>query len=95
MFDKIKYESTLITFTEVPDEISLCINISGCPCHCEGCFEPWLRDDIGVELEYHMLRHMIQSHSHITCICFMGGDRYYQDIANLIKQGKQEFPNLK
>ena len=40
MFDKIKYESTLITFTEIPDEISLCLNISGCPCHCEGCFEP-------------------------------------------------------
>lgn len=40
MFDKMKYESTLITFTEIPDEISLCLNISGCPCHCEGCFEP-------------------------------------------------------
>ena len=95
MFDKIKYESTLITFTEIPDEISLCLNISGCPCHCEGCFEPWLRDDIGVELEYHMLRHLIKNNPHISCVCFMGGDRYYSQMAALLRQGRAEFPHLK
>ena len=76
MFDRIKYESTLVTFTEVPDEISLCLNISGCPCCCEGCFEPWLREDCGDTLTYDVLAELIKKHPHITCLCFMGGDRY-------------------
>ena len=43
----LKYVDTLVSFQEVPDEISLCINISNCPCHCDGCHSPYLADDIG------------------------------------------------
>lgn len=95
MFDRIKYESSLVTFTEVPDEISLCFNITGCPCFCQGCFEPWLRDDTGNILDYAVLESQIASHPHITCICFMGGDRYYDDIAVLVMELKREYPQLK
>lgn len=94
-FEHIKYESTLVTFTEVPDEIALCLNISGCPCMCEGCFEPWLREDCGDTLTYEVLADLIKKHPHISCVCFMGGDRYYEDIADLIKQGRKDFPHLK
>lgn len=95
MFEKIKYENTLVTFTEVPDEITLCFNISGCPCHCDGCFEPWLKDDIGVELTTAVLEAEIASHKHITCVCFMGGDRYYNEMAVLIMEVRRDFPDLK
>ena len=27
----LKYVDTLVTFSEIPDEISLCINVSNCP----------------------------------------------------------------
>jgi len=94
-FEKIKYESTLVTFTEVPDEISLCFNISGCPCHCEGCFEPWLKDDIGEKLTIAVLEAELAKHKHITCICFMGGDRYYDDIAVLTMEFRRIHPELK
>ena len=43
----IRFEKTMITFTEVPDEISLCINCTCCPLRCKGCFEPWLRENSG------------------------------------------------
>lgn len=33
----LKYTDTRVTFSEVPDEVTLCINISGCLCHCEWC----------------------------------------------------------
>ena len=46
----LKYVDTKVTFAEVPDEISLCINISNCPNHCEGCHSPYLAEDIGTEL---------------------------------------------
>ena len=94
-FAKIKYESSLITFTEVPDEVSLCLNISGCPCFCQGCFEPWLQEDIGTELTYAELERLILKNPHITCVCFMGGDRYYDDIATLITELRCNYPHLK
>ena len=43
----VKYVDTLVTFAEFPNEISLCINISGCPNHCPGCHSPYLAQDIG------------------------------------------------
>lgn len=94
-FTKIKYESSMVTFTEVPDEISLCFNITGCPCHCIGCFEPWLAEDTGTILDYAVLKAQIDAHPHITCICFMGGDRYPFDINYLINQARKEYPELK
>lgn len=95
MFKKIRYESSLVTFTEVPDEISLCLNITGCPCHCKGCFEPWLAEDTGKVLNYAVLKAEIDSHPHISCLCFMGGDRYHQQIIELIIKVKKDYPSLK
>ena len=92
---KLKYDSTLITFTEVPDEISLCLNITNCPCNCQGCFEPWLREDRGDRLTFDVLRDLIEKHPHISCVCFMGGDRFYDEISVLIMELRCYFPKLK
>ena len=43
----LKYIDTKVTFAEVPNEISLCINISNCPCNCKGCHSSYLAEDIG------------------------------------------------
>ena len=91
----IKYESSLVTFTEVPDEISLCLNITGCPCCCEGCFEPWLQEDYGKELTVAVLEAEIASHPHISCLCFMGGDGRYQELEVLAKYLQEKHPELK
>ena len=48
----LKYVDTKVTFSEVPDEISLCISISNCPNHCKGCHSPYLAEDIGKPLIY-------------------------------------------
>ena len=46
----LKYYDVAITFSEFIDEIALCVNISGCPCHCDNCSEPWLRPWVGTIL---------------------------------------------
>ena len=95
MFEHLRYESSLITFTEIPDEISLCLNITGCPCMCQDCFEPWLAEDTGTILDYAVLKALLDSHPHISCLCFMGGDRYYEDIIVLYMELKNLYPKLK
>lgn len=71
----LKYVDTLVSFQEIPDEITLCINISNCPCACPGCHSAYLAEDIGTELTIETLHKIVRENRGITCVCFMGGDR--------------------
>ena len=79
----MKYTGVEITFAEVPDEITLCINISNCPCHCTGCHSPYLAEDIGEELTEDSLHKLISSNEGITCVAFMGGDSSPKEVNHL------------
>lgn len=83
----IKYvpEDTQVTFAEIPDEISLCINLSGCPHSCYGCHSKYLRGDIGEELTNEVLHDLIKKNPGVTCVCFMGGDRDKDRLVELAK----------
>ncbi|HOI26446.1 MAG TPA: anaerobic ribonucleoside-triphosphate reductase activating protein [Paludibacteraceae bacterium] len=104
----LKYTDYSIVFSEIPDEVTLAINLSNCPNKCKGCHSPWLMDDIGEELTNSALSNLIQKYEdEITCICFMGGDidpkrvnelaQYIHDDWNQINvgwySGKSENPD--
>ena len=76
----IKYVNTMVTFSEVPDEISLCIEISNCQCHCIGCHSSYLAEDIGEKLTLDKIYDLIDNNEGITCICFMAGDSSPKEI---------------
>lgn len=100
----LKYVDTLITFSEIPDEVSLCINISNCPNNCPGCHSPYLKEDIGTSLTYGELMKLLDKNNGISCVCFMGGDKEpweIQRLAQFVKErglkvawysGKSEIP---
>ena len=71
----LKYVDTLVSFSEIPDEISLCINISNCPNNCKRCHSSYLKEDIGEELNIVSLYDLIRANSGVSCVCFMGGDQ--------------------
>ena len=80
----LKYVNSEVTFSEVPDEITLCINISNCPCHCKGCHSAYLAEDVGKPLVGMVLREdLINKNKGITCVAFMGGDSNPESINNL------------
>lgn len=85
----LKYVDTKVVFQEVPDEITLAINISGCPCHCEGCHSAYLADDIGKPLNWDSLNALIYINTGITCVAFMGGDADYETINKLASNVKR------
>ena len=70
----LKYVDTAITLRELPDEVTLCINLSNCPCHCKGCHSSYLAEDIGELLTITRIEKLINENKGITAICFMGGD---------------------
>lgn len=89
----LKYVNTAVTFAEFPDEISLLINISGCPCHCEGCHSSYLAEDIGEPLDYIAITKLIiNSNKGITCVGLMGGDsdpEWINNLAEFIKTSSE------
>ena len=70
----MKYVDTQVVFREVPDELTLAINISGCPVRCPGCHSSYLTQNIGEILDIASLDKLIDSNPGVSCISFMGGD---------------------
>ena len=91
----MKYTDTQVTFSEFPDEIALCINISHCPWNCPGCHSPELREDIGTKLVTPELDTLIKNNNGITCIGFMGGDYHTWEVNFFAKYIKETYPDLK
>lgn len=86
----LKYVDTLVSFQEIPDEISLCINISNCPNNCPGCHSAYLKDDVGTPLTYTELMRILKDIRGITCVCFMGGDKEPWEIQRLAQFVKEK-----
>ncbi len=92
----LKYVNTGVVFQEIPDEVTLSINISNCPCHCPGCHSRYLWQDIGEPLTAITLAKLIHDYgTEITCVCFMGGDAEPEYVNTLAKFVHREFPELK
>ena len=91
----LKYVDTLVGFAEIPDEITLAINISNCPCHCEECHSPYLAKDIGKPLDLQHLTDLIDTNKGITCVCIMGGDANPSEVDDIAQDIKEYYPELK
>jgi anaerobic ribonucleoside-triphosphate reductase activating protein len=75
-----------IALSEVPDEISLTLSISGCPFRCKGCHskETWDKN-WGELLTIDKLNELINKNKHITCVLFYGGEWRKEELKNFIK----------
>lgn len=78
--NKLKYIGYSIVMQEVPNEISLAINISGCPYRCEGCHSQYLWEYVGSYLTDDLETLINKYDGLITCVCFMGGDQNEEEL---------------
>jgi anaerobic ribonucleoside-triphosphate reductase activating protein len=82
----LKFHNFDIVFSEIPDEVTLAINITNCPNRCKGCHSPWLQEDKGNELNEESIALLLRQYgSTITCVCFMGGDGEPLEVERLAK----------
>lgn len=88
----LKYIGSEVVFREIPDEISLAINITNCPIHCPDCHSKKLWEDIGDELTWDELDGLIKENPGITCVLFMGGDADLEEVARLALAIKESHP---
>ena len=58
----LKYAGYDIVFQEIPDEVTLALNLSGCPNGCPGCHSPHLQRDEGEALTPGALERLLERH---------------------------------
>ena len=75
-----------IVFQEIPGEVTLALNISGCPNRCPGCHSSHLQEDVGELLDDGLLEGLLEQYGKaVTCVCFMGGDGCPGEIERLAR----------
>ena len=91
----LKYVNTGIVFQEIPDEVTLAINISNCPCRCPGCHSSYLWEDIGLPLTTDAIDSFVEEYGQdITCLAFMGGDADPKSVNILAQYIREEHPQF-
>jgi anaerobic ribonucleoside-triphosphate reductase activating protein len=92
----LKFFNYDIVFAEIPNEVTLAVNISGCPNHCRGCHSPWLWEDRGETLDEDSIAALLADYGNtITCFGFMGGDAEPKEVERLAGFVKGLYPKLK
>ncbi|MBQ6746198.1 MAG: anaerobic ribonucleoside-triphosphate reductase activating protein [Bacteroidaceae bacterium] len=92
----LKYVNTDVVFQEIPDEVTLAVNISNCPCHCPGCHSHYLWEDIGLPLDTDAIDAFVTKYGKdITCLAFMGGDCDPKGVNRLAQYIHEEYPQYK
>lgn len=91
----LKYVNHDIVFQEFPDEVTLAINLSRCPCACPGCHSTYLWGDNGEELTDERFLSLIEQYGHdITCVALMGGDNDPKRVLDLLSALRASHPYL-
>lgn len=91
----MKYVDAKVVFREVPDEVTLAINISNCPVKCPGCHSQYLTRDIGEILDKVSLRALIDRNPGVSCVSFMGGDADPAGVRELSQWVHSACPGMK
>lgn len=88
--EKLRYSNWTIALQEVPGEISIVINVTGCPHHCEDCHSSYLGEEFGSIIEEDFDSLLKSYKNYVTCVCFMGGDQKMGNLMELLKKSKEK-----
>lgn len=91
----LKFTDTMVVFSEIPDHITLAINISNCQNRCPNCHSKELCSDIGEILNEDVLSSLIEKNNGINTICFMGEGKDWNEVIKLAQFIRKKYSNLK
>ena len=80
---------TSVVLEEIPDRVSLAVDISNCRGNCEGCHSPFLKKDIGRELTPEVIDALVKDNFGVNCFLFLGEGRDPETLLELADHVRQ------
>ena len=74
---------TSVVLEEIPDRVSLAVEISNCRGNCIGCHSPFLKKDIGRELTQEVIDALVKDNFGVNCFLFLGEGRDPEALLDL------------
>ena len=74
---------TSVVLEEIPDRVSLAVDISNCRGNCTGCHSPFLKGDIGEELTPAVIDRLVGENWGVNCFLFLGEGQDLQTLLSL------------
>ena len=90
----LKFLNTMVVFEEIPDKISLAVNMTNCQNKCVGCHSPQLRKDIGKELTEEVVDELIKDNEGLNCFLFMGEGNDKDSLIKMARYIKEKYASL-
>ena len=90
----LKFLNTMVVFEEIPDKISLAVNMTNCQNKCVGCHSPQLRKDIGKELTEEVVDELIKENEGINCFLFMGEGNDKDSLIKMARYVKEKYASF-
>ena len=80
---------TSVVLEEIPDKVTLAVDISNCQGNCIGCHSPFLKTDIGEVLTEEVADRLVAANFGVNCFLFLGEGNdplALREIASYIKR---------
>ena len=92
----IKYipELTDIVLEEIPDRVTLAVEISNCRGSCLGCHSPFLQKDIGEELTPAVVDRLIADNFGVNCFLLLGEGKDKEALLRIASHLREKFPRI-
>lgn len=92
----IKYvpELTDIVIEEIPDKLTLAVEISNCQGSCVGCHSPFLKNDIGEELTESAVNSLFRSNFGVNCFLFLGEGKDRKALLDIAGYIRRQYPSV-
>ena len=92
----IKYvpQMTSVVLEEIPDRVTLAVEISNCQGSCVGCHSPFLRKDIGEELTPALIDALVADNFGVDCFLFLGEGKDPAALMALAAHIRSAHPSL-
>ncbi len=74
---------TSVVIEEIPDRVTLAVDISNCQGDCVGCHSPFLKTDVGVELTEEVIDSLVADNFGVDCFLFLGEGNDQESLLRL------------
>lgn len=85
---------TNVVLEEIPDKVTLAVEISNCQGSCIGCHSPFLKTDIGEELTTVAVANLIRNNFGVNCFLLLGEGRDPEAVLGIARFVRSNYPNM-